>query len=170
MASLRTMSEGAAISIKNGNLIVPEEPLVHYIEGDGIGIDITPVMINVVDAAVEKAYSEERKIHWNEVLAGQKAFDKTGEWLPEETLESISFQYILDSGFDIENLEKDDIENITVGIQLGAGVELGSIGIDVRWERGFNDLETNFLDENSNTNIEFDTRVSQIIVGLSYTF
>ena len=83
------MSEGAAISIKNGNLIVPEDPLVHYIEGDGIGIDITPVMINVVDAAVEKAYSEERKIHWNEVLAGQKAFDKTGEWLPEETLEAM---------------------------------------------------------------------------------
>jgi len=83
------MSEGAAISIKNGNLIVPEEPLVHYIEGDGIGIDITPVMINVVDAAVKMAYSEERKIHWNEVLAGQKAFDKTGEWLPEETLEAM---------------------------------------------------------------------------------
>ena len=89
MASLRTMSEGAAISIKNGNLIVPDEPLVHYIEGDGIGIDITPVMINVVNAAVEKAYSGQRKIHWNEVLAGQKAFDKTGEWLPEETLEAM---------------------------------------------------------------------------------
>ena len=83
------MSEGAAISIKNGNLIVPDEPLVHYIEGDGIGIDITPVMINVVNAAVEKAYSGQRKIHWNEVLAGQKAFDKTGEWLPEETLEAM---------------------------------------------------------------------------------
>ncbi len=83
------MSEGAAISIKNGNLIVPEEPLVHYIEGDGIGIDITPVMINVVDAAVEMAYSDKRKIHWNEVFAGQKAFDKTGEWLPEETLEAM---------------------------------------------------------------------------------
>jgi len=83
------MSEGTAISIKNGKLIVPEEPLVHYIEGDGIGIDITPVMINVVDAAVKMAYSEERKIHWNEVLAGQKAFDKTGEWLPEETLEAM---------------------------------------------------------------------------------
>ena len=83
------MSEGAAISIKNGNLIVPEEPLIHYIEGDGIGIDITPVMINVVDAAVETAYSDKRKIHWNEVFAGQKAFDKTGEWLPEETLEAM---------------------------------------------------------------------------------
>jgi isocitrate dehydrogenase len=83
------MAEGAVISIKNGNLIVPDEPLVHYIEGDGIGIDITPVMINVVDAAVEKAYSGQRNIHWNEVLAGQKAFDKTGEWLPEETLEAM---------------------------------------------------------------------------------
>ena len=89
MASLRTMAEGAVISIKNGNLIVPDEPLVHYIEGDGIGIDITPVMINVVNAAVEKAYSGQRNIHWNEVLAGQKAFDKTGEWLPEETLEAM---------------------------------------------------------------------------------
>ncbi|MDP6328575.1 MAG: NADP-dependent isocitrate dehydrogenase [Candidatus Thalassarchaeaceae archaeon] len=89
MASLRTMSEGAAITIKNGTLIVPNQPLVHYIEGDGIGIDITPVMINVVNAAVEKAYSGQRKIHWNEVLAGQKAFDKTGQWLPEETLEAM---------------------------------------------------------------------------------
>ena len=83
------MSEGEAISIKNGNLIVPNEPLVHYIEGDGIGIDITPVMIDVVDSAVNKAYSNERKIYWNEVLAGQKAFDKTGEWLPEETLQAM---------------------------------------------------------------------------------
>lgn len=83
------MSEGEAISIKNGNLIVPNEPLVHYIEGDGIGIDITPVMIDVVDSAVKEAYSNERKIYWNEVLAGQKAFDKTGEWLPEETLDAM---------------------------------------------------------------------------------
>ena len=83
------MSEGEVISIKNGNLIVPNEPLVHYIEGDGIGIDITPVMIDVVDSAVKKAYSNERKIYWNEVLAGQKAFDKTGEWLPEETLDAM---------------------------------------------------------------------------------
>ena len=89
MPSPRAMSEGTAISIKNGNLIVPDEPLVHFIEGDGIGIDITPVMIKVVDAAVEKAYRGQRKIHWIEVLAGQKAFDKTGEWLPEETLEAM---------------------------------------------------------------------------------
>jgi isocitrate dehydrogenase len=80
------MTIGADISIQNGKLIVPNEPLVHYIEGDGIGVDITPVMINVVNSAVEKAYSNSKKIHWNEVYAGQKAFDMTGEWLPNETL------------------------------------------------------------------------------------
>ncbi|MCP2503557.1 MAG: NADP-dependent isocitrate dehydrogenase [Candidatus Thalassarchaeaceae archaeon] len=89
MDPLRAMTVGAAISIKDGKLIVPDEPIVHYIEGDGIGIDITPVMINVVDAAVEKAYSQSKKIHWVEVLAGQKAFDMTGEWLPNETLDAM---------------------------------------------------------------------------------
>ena len=83
------MTVGADISIKNGKLIVPDEPLVHYIEGDGIGVDITPVMINVVNAAVNKAYSQSKKIHWNEVYAGQKAFDLTGEWLPDNTLEAM---------------------------------------------------------------------------------
>jgi isocitrate dehydrogenase len=70
-------------------LTVPNNPEINYIEGDGIGIDITPVMINVVDSAVEKAYVGERRIHWSEVLAGQKAFDTTGEWLPEETKQSM---------------------------------------------------------------------------------
>ena len=83
------MTVGADISIKNGKLIVPDEPIVHYIEGDGIGVDITPVMINVVNAAVNKAYSQSKKIHWNEVFAGQKAFDLTGEWLPDDTLEAM---------------------------------------------------------------------------------
>ncbi len=81
------MTEGQPITITEGLLNVPKEPIIHYIEGDGIGIDITPVMIDVVNSAVEKAYSDSCRIHWREVLAGQKAFDKTGEWLPEETLE-----------------------------------------------------------------------------------
>ncbi len=84
---MRNMTEGQPITITEGLLNVPKEPIIHYIEGDGIGIDITPVMIDVVNSAVEKAYSGSCRIHWREVLAGQKAFDKTGEWLPEETLE-----------------------------------------------------------------------------------
>ena len=83
------MSEGEQISISNGELEVPNNPVIHFIEGDGICVDITPVMIDVLDTSVELAYSGDRKIHWREVLAGQKAFDSTGEWLPEETKKSM---------------------------------------------------------------------------------
>ena len=83
------MAEGSAITMKEGHLSVPDQPIIHYIEGDGIGVDITPVMIDVVDAAVHNAYSGSRQIHWSEVLAGEKAFNATGEWLPDETLESM---------------------------------------------------------------------------------
>ena len=68
-----------------GKLRVPDHPRIHYIEGDGIGTDITPVMQRVVDAAVLQAYAGGRKISWVEVLAGQKAYDACGEWLPAET-------------------------------------------------------------------------------------
>ena len=89
MARLRYMAEGSAITMEEGRLTVPDEPIIHYIEGDGIGVDITPVMIGVVDAAVAKAYDDSRRIHWSEVLAGEKAFNATGEWLPDETLASM---------------------------------------------------------------------------------
>lgn len=83
------MTEGSLITMEEGHLSVPDQPIIHYIEGDGIGIDITSVMIDVVDAAVRNAYSGSRQIHWSEVLAGEKAFNATGEWLPNETLESM---------------------------------------------------------------------------------
>ena len=77
------------IVMKNGKLHIPNNPIIHYIEGDGIGVDISPVMISVVDAAVSKAYNGEKQIAWNEVLAGEKAFNATGEWLPEATLDAM---------------------------------------------------------------------------------
>jgi len=80
---------GTSITMENGDLNVPNNPVIHFIEGDGIGIDITPVMIDVVDASVEKAYSGEKKIHWEEVLAGEKAFNAVGEWLPNATLDAM---------------------------------------------------------------------------------
>ena len=80
---------GNPISMNNGKLVIPNDPIVYFIEGDGIGIDITPVMIKVVDAAVEKAYGGNKKITWEEVLAGEKAFNHTGEWLPEATLDAM---------------------------------------------------------------------------------
>ncbi len=80
---------GSPITMENGVLVVPDNPIVHYIEGDGIGVDITPVMIEVVDAAVSKAYSGAKSITWSETLAGEKAFNNTGEWLPEATLDAM---------------------------------------------------------------------------------
>lgn len=89
VGDMRNMTQDSTIQLIEGHLQVPENPIIHYIEGDGIGIDITPVMIKVVDQAVSKAYDGSREITWSEVLAGQKAFDTTGEWLPEETLEAM---------------------------------------------------------------------------------
>ena len=80
---------GSPITMENGVLVIPNNPIVHYIEGDGIGVDITPVMIEVVDAAVSKAYAGARSITWSETLAGEKAFNNTGEWLPEATLDAM---------------------------------------------------------------------------------
>lgn len=75
--------------MNDGKLIIPDDPIIHYIEGDGIGIDISPVMMKVVDAAVSKSYNGEKKIAWSEVLAGEKAFNATGEWLPQATLDAM---------------------------------------------------------------------------------
>lgn len=77
------------IVFKDGKFEIPDEPIVTYIEGDGIGVDITPAMINVVNAAVEKSYGGKRKIHWKEIFAGEKAFHKVGSYLPDETPEQI---------------------------------------------------------------------------------
>ncbi|NLY24723.1 MAG: NADP-dependent isocitrate dehydrogenase [Bacteroidales bacterium] len=69
-------------------LIVPDHPLIPFIEGDGIGGEITPHVQRIVDSAVERSYGGQRKIEWKEVLAGEKAFNKVGSWLPEETMEA----------------------------------------------------------------------------------
>lgn len=72
----------------NGKLMVPDTPTIPFVEGDGVGAEVTPVMRNVVDAAVKKAYGGKRKIEWKEVLAGGKAHELTGEWLPQATMET----------------------------------------------------------------------------------
>jgi isocitrate dehydrogenase len=77
------------ITITKDKLNVPDNPVIPFIEGDGTGPDIWAASVRVFDAAVEKAYKGKRKIHWKEVLAGEKAFKKTGEWLPQKTLDAI---------------------------------------------------------------------------------
>jgi isocitrate dehydrogenase len=79
---------GQKITLQNGKLNVPENPTIPFIEGDGTGRDIWRASVRVFDAAVEKAYKGERKIQWKEVLAGEKAFKQTNNWLPDETVEA----------------------------------------------------------------------------------
>ena len=77
---------GARISIANGKLQVPDNPIIPFIEGDGTGPDIWRASVRVFDAAVRQAYGGKRKIEWMEVYAGGKSFEKFGSWLPDETV------------------------------------------------------------------------------------
>lgn len=86
--------KGQKIKFINNRLVVPEIPVIPFIEGDGTGQDIWSASVRVFDAAVEKAYSGNRRIFWHEVYAGEKAFHKSGQWLPQETLDAIQ-EYIV---------------------------------------------------------------------------
>ncbi|MCD6579179.1 NADP-dependent isocitrate dehydrogenase [bacterium] len=80
---------GQNITIENGKMNIPDNPIIPFIEGDGIGTDITPAMKNIVDAAIKKAYKGDKKIEWMEIYAGEKANSIYGEYLPNETVEAI---------------------------------------------------------------------------------
>lgn len=80
---------GSKITVNNGTLNVPNNPIIPFIEGDGIGPDIWAASVRVFDAAVEKAYNGEKKVEWLEILAGEKAFNQTGEWLPKATIDAV---------------------------------------------------------------------------------
>jgi isocitrate dehydrogenase len=82
-------ASGGHITLEAGNLSVPDQPIIPFIEGDGIGPDIWKATCRVVDASVEKAYEGQRRIHWMEIFAGEKANELSGEWLPEETFEAL---------------------------------------------------------------------------------
>jgi isocitrate dehydrogenase len=80
--------DGKPIQMQNGRLVVPDRPIIPFIEGDGTGPDIWRASQRVFDAAVQKAYGGKRQIAWKEVVAGQKSFDQTSNWLPDETLDA----------------------------------------------------------------------------------
>jgi len=86
---LEVPTEGTRITVEGGKLVVPDDPIIPYIEGDGIGMDITPAMIKILDGAVERAYGGKRRIVWFEVFAGEKAHERYGEWLPKDTFDAI---------------------------------------------------------------------------------
>ena len=86
---LKPPTNGTPISVKNTQLVVPDDPIVPYIEGDGTGPDIWRASVRVFDAAVQKAYRDKRRLAWFEMLAGERAKQQTGEWLPNDTLEAV---------------------------------------------------------------------------------
>ncbi len=88
MGSIQPPQGGQAIQMKAGTLLVPDQPIIPFVEGDGTGRDIWRAAQRVFDAAVAKAYAGRRKIHWMEVLAGEKAYHQVGTWLPEETVQA----------------------------------------------------------------------------------
>ena len=88
--TLTPPADGAAITRQNGRLVVPDNPIVPFIEGDGTGADIWRASVRVLDAAVAKAYGGKKKIAWMEVFAGEKSFTQFGNWLPDETVEAFN--------------------------------------------------------------------------------
>jgi isocitrate dehydrogenase len=93
-----TPEDGGRISVQNNKLVVPDNPTLPYIEGDGIGRDIWKASQRVFDAAVEKAYGGKRRVVWYEIFAGEKAFDKFNEWLPKGTLDAIQYYIVAIKG------------------------------------------------------------------------
>ncbi len=94
MTQASTPTQGQPIGFKDGKFDIPSHPIIPFIEGDGTGPDIWAASQRVFDAAVEKAYGGERSIAWQEVLAGEKAFNETGSWLPEDTLEAFKTYHV----------------------------------------------------------------------------
>ncbi len=110
-------SEGAKIRINpDGSINVPDEPIIAFVEGDGIGIDVTPAMLKVVEAAVAKAYGGKRRIHWMEIYAGAKANRLYGSWLPDETLQALR-DFVVSIKGPLETPVGDGIRSLNVAIR-----------------------------------------------------
>src|SRR5471032_3164430 len=92
--SIKPPTTGAAISRKNGQLVVPDNPIIPFIEGDGTGPDIWRASVRVFDADVEKDYAGKKKIAWMEVYAGEKSFKQFSSWLPDDMVEAFSEYYV----------------------------------------------------------------------------
>ncbi|MDO8554185.1 MAG: isocitrate dehydrogenase (NADP(+)) [Candidatus Micrarchaeota archaeon] len=95
---LKPPTEGSTITMSNGKLHIPDNPIIPIIEGDGVGVDISPVMKKVVDAAVHKAYHGKKKIVWFKVLAGDESFKKYGTYLPDDTVKTIQHYLVAIKG------------------------------------------------------------------------
>ncbi|MGQ7869490.1 NADP-dependent isocitrate dehydrogenase [Sunxiuqinia sp. sy24] len=124
---------GEKIKLEKGRLIIPDQPIIPYIQGDGIGKDITRPTQKVLDAAVEKAYGSTRKLIWKEVLAGQKAFKATGAYLPDETLDAFK-EYLVGIKGPLETPVGGGIRSLNVALRQT--LDLYVCLRPIRWFKG----------------------------------
>ena len=121
------------IQFKNGLLIVPDKPVIPYIEGDGIGKEITEASQRVIDAAVTAAYGDSKKLIWKEVLAGKKAFEQTGNYMPDETLKAFQ-EYLVGIKGPLETSVGDGIRSLNVALRQT--LDLYVCLRPIRWFKG----------------------------------
>ena len=154
--------EGQKIEFSNGKIEVSNNPIIPFIEGDGIGIDIWPASKMVFDAAVEKAYGGEKKIIWKEVLAGEKAFNETGEWLPQETLDTFS-EYLVGIKGPLTTPVGGGITSLNVALRQK--LDLFACVRPVRW---FNGTPSPVKDPSTTDMVIFRENTEDIYAGIEW--
>ena len=154
--------EGNIIKFENGKLDVPNDPIIPFIEGDGIGIDIWPASKLVLDSAVEKAYSGKKKIFWKEVLAGEKAFNSTGEWLPQETLDTFQ-EYLVGIKGPLTTPVGGGITSLNVALRQK--LDLFACVRPVRW---FNGTPSPVKDPSTTNMVIFRENTEDIYAGIEF--
>lgn len=150
------------ISIKDGELIVPDQPTIPFIQGDGTGIDIWPASKMVLDAAVEKAFNGKRKIAWKEVLAGEKSFNEMGNWLPRETLDAFR-EYLVGIKGPLTTPVGGGIRSLNVALRQE--LDLYACVRPVRWFKG---VPSPVKDPSATDMVVFRENTEDIYAGIEY--
>tara|TARA_B100000925_G_scaffold189244_1_gene143066 strand:- start:2278 stop:3504 length:1227 start_codon:yes stop_codon:yes gene_type:complete len=154
--------EGNKIKFSDGKIHVPVDPIIPFIEGDGIGVDIWSASKLVFDQAVEKAYSGERKIIWKEVLAGEKAYNKTGNWLPQETLDTFQ-EYLVGIKGPLTTPVGGGITSLNVALRQK--LDLFACVRPVRW---FNGTPSPVKDPSTTDMVIFRENTEDIYAGIEF--
>ena len=154
--------EGSKIKFSNGKIDVPNDPIIPFIEGDGIGVDIWSASRLVFDAAVQKAYKGEKKIFWKEVLAGEKAYNNTGVWLPQETLD-IFQQYLVGIKGPLTTPVGGGITSLNVALRQK--LDLFACVRPVRW---FNGTPSPVKDPSTTDMVIFRENTEDIYAGIEF--
>jgi len=153
---------GARISIDNGKLTVPDQPVIPYIEGDGTGPDIWRATVRVLDAAVDAAYGGKRKIHWMEIYAGQKAYDLHNSWLPDETVDACR-EYLVSIKGPLTTPIGGGIRSLNVALR-----QLLDLYVCLRPVRWFNGVPSPVKDPGSVDMVIFRENTEDIYAGIEF--